>query len=314
MCRWRVVSSGLVVSVTIMTACGGGGTGPTGGGSGSMSATINGTAWSAQSNLIQFPAPQKQGHYPLYGARTAGNTLNGVTFNLVGITGPGTYRLGTAGGVSGGFASVNEGSAIWQTPLSGAAGTISISTLTDSRIAGTFQFTAEGVVGSSGTREVTNGQFDIPITLPGNLPPMAHADTGFMAVTMGGNPWYGATVAGGAPTGGSLLVISVNTTNSLTVSIAPYNGPGTYTVGGTNVGNRITVTQGTVQGLPCCWGGRTQFVDNQLVSLDNGTITITSATANRIRGTFSATLAPGLTGTATANLVLTNGGFSYGFP
>lgn len=72
--------------------------------------------------------------------------------------------------------------------------------------------------------------------------------------------------------------------------------------------------QGTKAGLPCCWGGKTQLVGGQVVSADAGTITITSASASRMRGTLSITLAPGLTGTATTSLVITNGSFSCGFP
>jgi hypothetical protein len=297
-------------------ACGGGGpSGPTGGGGGLLSATINGAAWSSQPQLIQAPTPQKEGHYPLYGATQSGNTLNGMQLNLVGIQGPGTYPLGTAGGVSGGTVAVNEGSAVWMTPINGAAGTVTITTLNSTRAVGTFQFVADPVAsGATGTRTVTNGQFDIPLTRPASLPPMTQSDTGYMSANIGGAAWNGAGGGGGAPANGALFVIFTGTTRTVALTIAPYTGPGTYQLGGANNAHRVTVNQGTAPGSPCCWGGRTQVVNGQLVSLDVGTITITGATANRIRGTFSATLQPGLTGTATTSLAVAGGSFSFGFP
>jgi len=137
-----------------------------------------------------------------------------------------------------------------------------------------------------------------------------------VAVNAGGAAWYGAGGGGGAPTNGVLFVIYTNTVHTIALTISPYNGPGTYQVGGStaNLGTSIRVTNGTDATKPCCWGGKTQVVGGQLVSVDVGTITITNATASRIRGTFSGTLAPGLTGTATTSLVLANGSFSYGFP
>lgn len=303
----------LAAAATI-AACGGGNTGPSGGGSGTLSATINGSAWVASPQLIQFPTPQKQGHYPMYGSVQAGGTLNGLTFNLIGITGPGTYPLGTTGGVSGGVVSVNEGSSIWQTPLSGEAGEITLTTLTATRMAGRFNFVATGVANASGTRTVTNGLFDIPITVPGNLPAMTQADTGHMKASLGGTPWNAAGGGGGAPANGALFVIFLNDKYSVALTLAPYNGPGVYQLGGANVGHRLAVAQGTLGNSPCCWGGRTQFQNGQIVSLDAGTITISTPSPNRIHGVFSANLAPALTGTATANLQILGGTFTYGFP
>jgi len=304
-----------LLALALSAACGGGSTGPTGGGSGTLSATINGAAWSAQSQLIQAPTPQKQGHYPLYGARLVGQTTNGMQLNLIGIQGPGTYPLGTSGGVSGGTIAINEGSAIWMTPLSGAAGTVTFSTLTSTRAAGTFQFVAEAAGGgATGVRTVTNGQFDFPLNYPATLPPMTHADTGYMSAMLGGAAWNGASGGGGAPTGGALFVIFTGTTRTVAITLAPYTGAGTYQLGGANTAHRLTVTAGTTPGSPCCWGGRSVLVGGQLVLQDAGTITITSATANRIRGTFSGTLATGSTGTATSSLTVANGSFSYGFP
>ncbi len=295
-----------------LAACGGGPSGPSGGGLGSFSATINGSAWASESRLLQAPTPQKQGHYPLYGGKTVGSSLNGVTLNLVGISRPGTYPLGTSGGVSGGTGTVNEASAVWLTPISGDAGSVTITTLTDTRIAGTFQFVAEAMAsGATGTRTVTNGQFDIQLTRPASLPPMTHSDTGSMRATIGGAAWNGASGGGGAPVNQALFVIYTSTTRTVAITLVPYNGPGIYTLGAPNTGHRLTVNAGTVVGSPCCWGGRTNA---QGVLLDAGTITVTEATANRIRGTFSATLGPGLTGNALGNLTVANGTFSFGFP
>jgi len=305
-----------LVALGLSVACGGNGpSGPTGGGSGTLKATINGTPWVAQQQSIQFPTPQKQGHYPLYGAVFSGATSQGLQLNLIGITGPGTYPLGTSGGVSGGTVSVFEGTSIWTTPLSGEAGEVTFTTLTPTRMVGNFTFVATAVANASGTRTVTAGEFDIPITLPASLPPMVQADTGHMTVvSLGGTPWNAATGGGGAPANGTLFVIFLNDKYSVALTLAPYTGPGVYLLGGANVGHRLAISQGTLGNSPCCWGGRTAFQGGQIVSLDAGTITISTPSANRINGIFTANLSPALTGTATTNLQVLGGTFSYGFP
>ncbi len=53
----------------------------------------------------------------------------------------------------------------WGTQYSEVPGTITITSLTDSRVTGTFSFTAEPSPSSSQTETLTvvNGQFDIPV-------------------------------------------------------------------------------------------------------------------------------------------------------
>lgn len=304
-----------VLSVlTALTACGGGGpTGP-GGGSGSMSATIDGQAWTAQSQYTQSGVSQQSpGHFPAYGARLEGNTLTGITLNLTFITGPGTYPLGTAGGVAGGIASLNVGSAVWQTPLSGQAGTVTISSISNGRIAGTFAFQAVGLAsGATGTKVVTNGQFDLPLNSTGGLQTYPANQVGTASVSLNGQLWKAASLTSGNNQG-ALTIVLVNMDYGISLSMGPFNGPGAYPLSFAPF-HRITVTPGGNSAAPCCWGGRSTLVNGQQVLNDVGTITVTSAGGGRVQGTFTATLAPGFVGNQTTNLVMTNGVFDVPLP
>lgn len=302
--------------LTALSACGGSGPTDPGGGSGSFSATIDGQAWVAQSPYINpgGMSQQSPGHFPAYGARLdGGNTLTGITLNLTFITGPGTYPLGTAGAVAGGIASLNVGSAVWQTPLTGDAGTVTISSIGNGRVAGTFAFTARAVAsGATGTKQVTNGQFNVALGSSGGLQVAPAAQVGTASVTLGNVPWKAATLTAGNNQG-ALTIILGNENYTISLSMGPYNGAGTYALAYAPF-HRIMVMSGSAASAACCWGGRSTLVGNQQVLSDVGTITVTSATGGRVRGTFAATLAPGLTGNQTTNLVMSNGVFDVPLP
>lgn len=94
---------------------------------------------------------------------------NAIHFVLGSVDGPGVYLLGVdpettrggraevwMGGQAGG--PLDPVQTIWRTPLSGDAGTISIVTLGDARITGTFSFTAGR---GDDELKVTHGVFDL---------------------------------------------------------------------------------------------------------------------------------------------------------
>jgi hypothetical protein len=140
-----------------LAACGGGDdpAGPGGGGAG-MSARVDGQSWTAtfahgvrdQASVVVGAAGQG-----------AGTQIN---FALV-SKGTGTYPLGPAGDA----AYLTQGGNGWVTGASGGSGSVTLTTLTDTRIAGTFEFTAVPVTGgASGTRTITQGSFDVEFTNP----------------------------------------------------------------------------------------------------------------------------------------------------
>ena len=53
----------------------------------------------------------------------------------------------------------------WSTIVSGSGGTITITSLTQDEIAGTFSFTAKGILNAPATsiKTVTSGKFDLPV-------------------------------------------------------------------------------------------------------------------------------------------------------
>jgi hypothetical protein len=198
-----------MTGVWLLAACGGSDS-PTdpddpGGATGTrMTATIDGQPWSASTATGMVAALQfapASGGYIILGTETtaAGGVGSSMSFTINNITGPGTYPLGVdAVSVYGGFAGFTAANgAVWFTPMSGAAGTITITTLTTTRIAGTFAFSATASTGgATGTRVVTNGVFDAPFQ--GNVSMVtALPDSvgGTMRATLSGNAWNAAIIA-----------------------------------------------------------------------------------------------------------------------
>lgn len=124
---------------------------PTGPGdsSGTISATIDGVAWSADA------LGMNNGF--VFGLE---GTANGIrlafSIDLTRNTVPGTVDLesGSTG------AEIREGTETWYAV--GGSGTMTVQTLTDSRATGTFQMVAGPIGGSgTGTRTIVNGTFDV---------------------------------------------------------------------------------------------------------------------------------------------------------
>ncbi len=118
--------------------------------SGTMSASVDGVAWSA----IEVQAVRAGGR------RNAGSDLAllAVAFAFQGVAG--TYDLGPGHAAT---ASVSDLSNIWAANDLQGSGTITVTTLTATRTAGTFSFTAPASPNSGppATRVVTNGVFDV---------------------------------------------------------------------------------------------------------------------------------------------------------
>jgi hypothetical protein len=123
---------------------------------GSVSATISGSNWSA--NTIQ--ATWQNNVLGLGGSmiETSGNkqiTMGGL------VSAPGTYQLG---GITGITASYSEGSASGGLNVkiySATSGTLKVDNLTSTGASGSFSFEAKDSQGGTETRSITNGKFDV---------------------------------------------------------------------------------------------------------------------------------------------------------
>jgi hypothetical protein len=115
-----------------------------------------------------------------------------------------------------------------------------------------------------------------------------------MSATLNGQPWYAATVEGvGDASTGVLSLDGMTTGISLSITTsAPVAAGGTY--------DQSAITMlATGMGANCCWVGTGGTIS----------VTITSLTAARAAGTFTATLPVSAGGTATAPLTITDGKF-----
>ena len=159
-----------VMATLVALGCGGGGdddddgnpTGPPGGGAtnGSFSVQINGASWGAigtiniqrqQNNTIGFAA-----------SGSAGGTTYGVAVSIVNATGPGTHSLNIFTGGDGSNVAIGTSSGVgYSTSLTGGSGTLTITTLTATRIVGTFSGTAVPAGATAANLVLVNGQFDI---------------------------------------------------------------------------------------------------------------------------------------------------------
>lgn len=119
----------------------------------SMSASIDGTAWST----TIVGANPGAGYIIIAGASVGGQTTVGLT---IVTSGTGTQTIGPGSLTAG---SVLIGSQMWQANTSMGSGSVTLTTVTSNRVAGTFTFTAKGLGISvvPPTRVVTSGRFDV---------------------------------------------------------------------------------------------------------------------------------------------------------
>lgn len=282
--RWGILATALLAFV--VAGCGGdddgGPAGPGGGGNddGPFRATIDGQPWSADDATVSVtgaPGSTREGLILITGYETA--TGRAVTLSLAFMGGPSTQPLGVNTGTTpGGLATVLVGSETWVTPFSGAAGFVTLTERTATRIAGTFNFTAAAQnAAMPATRVVTAGSFDI--TKATGLPGLPSGVGSTAIATFGGTPWYAATIVGISSGSGVFSLAADNTAYSLTlVPTQPVAAGNTYGIP-SQMGLTVTRT-GTTDSW---WGG---------LGADVGSITITTLQDDRLVGTFNANLVP----------------------
>ena len=185
-----------LTAVLVATGCGGGATGPGKGGGGGafgMTAKVDGVDWAP--TIQASGAHVVPGSYILTGLSTASGGSS-MTFSLSNIGDTGTYALGMGPSGFGGTVQWVKGSAGWVTPLSGVAGTIHITALSDTHMTGTFAFTADHLTGgATGTVHVTGGTFDAPVTTSGNPGPLPDRSGSRITADVDGAVFNAATTA-----------------------------------------------------------------------------------------------------------------------
>ncbi|TVP75483.1 MAG: hypothetical protein EA352_08195 [Gemmatimonadales bacterium] len=140
----------------VPAACGGdsdpataGGPGPT---NGSMSASVDGSSWSATGQLQGL---RMQGFISLAAPGPGGSV---ISFAFPDAPAPVTHTLGTAVGLNATYA---VGTSQWTAGAAGGSATVTVTALDDTRVAGTFSFTLNAFEDATpATRTITNGQFE----------------------------------------------------------------------------------------------------------------------------------------------------------
>jgi hypothetical protein len=302
---YRTIPCALILA---LVGCGGGGNGSTGpdpsGATGTFTAVIDGQSWVSTTNQTTGAgSSQIPGLVTLTGTKIAGATdYTSISLALGYVAGTGTYPLGVnQGTTAGGGATVTtvQGTAfsVWSTQFPGDAGTVTVTSLTDTRIKGTFQFNAKAQTTSSatGTKVVTTGTFDLPVPSGFVAAPLGNRGSKVTA-TLGGSAWNAATIV--ALGSGNVFGFSA-TNDSYSINLTPgtpVTAGATYPIGpGAGAVSMIVSRTGTANSWTTGTSGTV------------GSMTIATFAGGRATGTFTATLIPGA-GTS-GSLVITGGTF-----
>lgn len=151
----RVATSVLLVAAA---GCGGDNTGPNSNTNGDMTAKIDGSTFTSVSTLAQRNASGNAGTIiAVSGANSAGTGL-GFAFVDAGV---GSYSIGDLTPTNATVVQAN-GQA-WTAGATGGSGTITVTALDATHVAGTFAYSAVATTGTgaTGTKAVTDGVFDV---------------------------------------------------------------------------------------------------------------------------------------------------------
>jgi len=307
----RIIVGGMVL--LLAGGCGGGdgdnGPGPGGGSSGPFTAVVDGNAWAADETTIGAQTvPAVPGGFVLVGSQVqSSNDVRSISLSLYNVRGTGTYALGVLPNVIGGLGTYGQGGGNvangWVTPLNGHAGSVTLTALTATRIAGTFQFDASDNAGS--TRHITEGAFDVPLTSGGALPAVPDNAGGRLTGTVGGAAYNASLVVVTQSGPSGVGFSSTSDTLSVTIALGGVTAAGTYdiTTQSAAAGRYIVVSRSGVSPVPT-WGTGNGTT---------GSVVVTSLTATRVKGTFTATLGPQANSGASTPLSV-SGDFDVGLP
>lgn len=150
----RVVTSALFVAAA---GCGGDNTGPNGQANGDITAKIDGASFTSVATAAQRNTTNGGTIVAVSGADSHGV---GLGFGFV-DAGVGTYAIG---GLTPTNATVLDGTGkVWTAGATGGSGTLTVTALDATHIAGTFAYSAVASAqsGATGTKAVTQGVFDV---------------------------------------------------------------------------------------------------------------------------------------------------------
>jgi len=263
-----------------------------------MSANVDGQSWQADQSAITV---QGNANSPFLGTLSiAGTELGGtnenITLVLSFVSGPGTYPLGvnilTNAGGTGAY---TQAPSTFITTLTGEAGVVTITTRTNTRIAGTFSFEATEISGP-GTVNVTNGKFDI--TVEGGLPALPTGSGSVMSANLDGDFWNASTILSNRQSANQFNLVVTNTEYSMTMTSV------------------VDILAGNIYGIP----GQIQLTINRFGTIDSwqaqagpnvATVSIIESTEGQLVGSFSGSI-PQISGGTTA-LAISDGQFNVFF-
>lgn len=195
-----------------------------------------------------------------------GNKLtSGFSLVISDFKGVGTYTLSDSNVAT--YLPNNLG--LQEAYLSASNGTIKITSyLTDQYIKGTFEFKGHNYV-TSATKTISEGQFNISL-VPAKIPESNNSTNNLNAKVDGTAIGFtGEAASINSPLGKLLTITTVNGDKRLIISIAGYNGAGTYDIA--NDGTGVYMKDQSQTGS---------------FYADAGTLVITSETGNKLKGTF----------------------------
>lgn len=136
------------------TTPGGGDGGENNNGTGTVTATVDGVSWSA----VVAQAVNNSGIIGIGASDTSAQTTIGIGWLN---TGANSYTIGPGSTANGTV--VSAGGSGWHASGDVGSGTLNVTTLTATRVAGTFSFSAVRYTGTEDpvTIQVTNGAFDV---------------------------------------------------------------------------------------------------------------------------------------------------------
>lgn len=158
--QW-IRKAALMIVLPAAIACGGENNGPSGGGNSTMSASIAGTNWTGSLTV--------QGSYNSNVLAIAGNGGSGannyqINITVTNVTAAGTFNFG-AGAFGNQILLTQVGNPVstWGVTGLGGTGTLTVTSISATGAQGTFSFTGAATPGTAatGTKAVTNGQFNV---------------------------------------------------------------------------------------------------------------------------------------------------------
>lgn len=150
---WHSITTGLALATALAISACGSETGPGQPVNGSMTAKIDGGNWSAS---VAVAATYTGNILAIAGTDGNGRTIGFATV----ASAPGTTSIATTVGAN---ASLTIGANAWSAGSTIGSGTMVITALTTTGARGTFQFVLSPVAssGATGTRNITEGTFDV---------------------------------------------------------------------------------------------------------------------------------------------------------